>query len=902
MPSQIISAMSLNLKTPKRTLSKRKVKKRKPPLVTCYDLYSNGDRGRRDLCPNCINYLDLVPKTKPQSQMGIRHYGCHGPTFLLEDDTSVGTTEDTSVGTTEDIVDEVEVEVTPGQRCSHPSTNCVTDSTEDHQRKKLKRSHSSSSAHGSNATIPVTPAETSNTDSANGAMMRSGATLDQSVELEFCKERLSKLLSSLNNSEAEVSQYKVQLELYHKREDDYVDALRKATAQVEEERENAREKERKYEDALYQLRQKTALKYKRKIDKLTSELQQAQNALASANNKMSNVVTMYERDDPYAAAEILIKELTAKNVSPMNIANGFLEALFSRKRCRKTMVNFVLAQESHLAEVSTYFKNKMYQELKQKFTPWMCLRELDLVATVSFRGYEVIRRIEFSRLESSKYQRGLFKSRQELSRLSKLLESHGAEILPYELSSNSVKFDLRRAVPWLLKQFKLWSHVQRGELVTTAATVDGGELAWQLTQVSAGVKICDERAINPLTGQRLFGESGYDKVQSRYVCFPLYVHIAKDNSEFYSNHLASFFNELNAIEDENPLGLQFTQGADMCSLHKTVKRGGAMKNKNYACYCCSIHKDSLAKPNPARCQDCIALQMEEPCYHQQVSDEALMQRLKEDHDDMVSQYPYLLNFEFKNSRIRSGASAVRDNRSDNRHIDFDMINSSITSRLQFRSLLENELRLRNKPIHQQVEANRIELKELLLTEQQFLLLSNVLSETSLEGAMIKLEKAIPCLLHLENRISDTMITFLFRGGIQLVEESHGETEALMSSIELIFNERLFGQPGSPSNWKFPMNNDGTMGEIKLSNWRARRVVEHIEPLVTCCVTNAECKNKWIQVFQSFKNVIKVCVFCSLFISLFFATDDVLFNFFHVFLRHCNRSMTFQMQILLHSKS
>ncbi len=100
--------ISLNLKTPKRTLYKRKVKKRKPPLVTCYDLYSNGNRGRRDLCPNCISYLDLVPKTKPQSQMGIHHYGCHGPTSILDDDTSVGTTED--------IVDEVEVEVTPGQR------------------------------------------------------------------------------------------------------------------------------------------------------------------------------------------------------------------------------------------------------------------------------------------------------------------------------------------------------------------------------------------------------------------------------------------------------------------------------------------------------------------------------------------------------------------------------------------------------------------------------------------------------------------------------------------------------------------------------------------------------------------------------------------------------------------
>jgi hypothetical protein len=166
--------------------------------------------------------------------------------------------------------------------------------------------------------------------------------------------------------------------------------------------------------------------------------------------------------------------------------------------------------------------------------------------------------------------------------------------------------------------------------------------------------------------------------------------------------------------------------------------------------------------------------IEEPCYHQQVSDEALMQRLQEDYDNMVSQYPYQLNFQLMNSRICTGTSAVWDNWSDYHHINFDMINSSVTSRLQFCSLLENKLQLRNKPILEQVEANRIELKELLLIEQQFLLLSNVLSETSLEVAMIKLEKAIPCLLHLENRISDAMITFLFQWGIQLIKEIHGE--------------------------------------------------------------------------------------------------------------------------------
>ncbi len=103
--------------------------------------------------------------------------------------------------------------------------------------------------------------------------------------------------------------------------------------------------------------------------------------------------------------------------------------------------------------------------------------------------------------------------------------------------------------------------------------MDRGELAWKLTQISAGIKICDPRAIDPLTGRLLFGESGDENLQSPSLCFPLHVHIAKDNTEFYTTQLAGFFQDLNNMEDEHVGGLKFSQGADMCSLQKTVCHG-----------------------------------------------------------------------------------------------------------------------------------------------------------------------------------------------------------------------------------------------------------------------------------------------------------------------------------------
>jgi hypothetical protein len=79
------------------------------------------------------------------------------------------------------------------------------------------------------------------------------------------------------------------------------------------------------------------------------------------------------------------------------------------------------------------------------------------------------------------------------------------------------------------------------ERVIMAATADGGELSWNLTQMSAGVKIVDCRAKDPVSGELLFGETGYEKVQSKFHCYPLHIILAKDNKALYQTHLSTFF-------------------------------------------------------------------------------------------------------------------------------------------------------------------------------------------------------------------------------------------------------------------------------------------------------------------------------------------------------------------------
>ncbi len=128
-------------------------------------------------------------------------------------------------------------------------------------------------------------------------------------------------------------------------------------------------------------------------------------------------------------------------------------------------------------DIKEDIESKIYRNIPEKFSPWKCLLQLDLSATT------------------------------------RQMETYGATILPYEISKTMVKVDVLTATKFLRKKYKLWDHVENGEEVLLAATVDGGQLAWEIAQISAEIKICDEKSIDPQTGKPLFGESGCENVQ-----------------------------------------------------------------------------------------------------------------------------------------------------------------------------------------------------------------------------------------------------------------------------------------------------------------------------------------------------------------------------------------------------
>jgi hypothetical protein len=122
------------------------------------------------------------------------------------------------------------------------------------------------------------------------------------------------------------------------------------------------------------------------------------------------------------------------------------------------------------------------------------------------------------------------------------------------------------------------------------------------------------------------------------------------------------------MEDKNLGWLILAYPADMCSQCKTVKTGVAMKLSTYACYCCEVHKNDLAKANKELCGDCSQSGCN-TCYHHPILEEGLLHNLCMELEDLTKEWPHLVQYPFNSSKIKLGSS--RETSVDPRNIEYE---------------------------------------------------------------------------------------------------------------------------------------------------------------------------------------------------------------------------------------
>jgi hypothetical protein len=123
-------------------------------------------------------------------------------------------------------------------------------------------------------------------------------------------------------------------------------------------------------------------------------------------------------------------------------------------------------------------------------------------------------------------------------------------------------------------------------------------------------------------------------------------------------------------------------------------------------------------------------------------------------------------------------------------------------------------------------------------------------------------QAIPCVLHLENRVSLKTITMLIIDGVSaasqgtLFEHIASEVDRVaqyVSMVELIVNRSILGSETSPSQWRLPYDKqEKKVGTITLENWRSRNLVGQLELLVEVSVPCHIRKGKWQRLLPRYR--------------------------------------------------
>jgi hypothetical protein len=137
----------------------------------------------------------------------------------------------------------------------------------------------------------------------------------------------------------------------------------------------------------------------------------------------------------------------------------------------------------------------------------------------------------------------------------------------------------------------------------------------------------------------------------------------------------------------------------------------------------------------------------------------------------------------------------------------------------FNTLVNKELRLRRLPHSGNLEERRTRLKQHLLIEQKLAIIKEAISRTEegKDAALILIKQAIPCIMHLENRGGEKIITIgLSIGANKYQRENRTERlDGFVEQIENLVRTRILGTRVRPKQWRLPLNDEKKEVSIKM---------------------------------------------------------------------------------------
>ncbi len=413
---------------------------------------------------------------------------------------------------------------------------------------------------------------------------------------------------------------------------------------------------------------------------------------------------------------------------------------------------------------------------------------------LSLAGVEVLRRVD----ASGRYARGIIPSKSTLLRSARLVEATAENYCPFSMIGQTFQggkdenmdntntdgnhdsnigegfeFDAIKVTGTLFEAFGLMDEAKRRP-VELALTSDGAQLTNTLSHVAAGLKFNDIAMCDPTSKSPLLLHAPDSLVQSRNLCFPLRIVIAKDNKTTLDG-LRPLYNQFSNGEVATALECQsfrMSFPGDMKLQWGALDNGGAAKVKEQFCYICPCRSSTLHVPqDKTMCPLCKlkAPDNEDMCYHYPfMADPEVRGKLAEE--------LHLLNLLVEGA-INRNADANNEHPmyvrqpgevmigSDHLDIDFQPSQHGNDKALWAQNI-SRELARRSLPVTGTLSDRQQRLRGHLVDEQRSRDVTQMLADSEpKDQAMYLVLQAVVCILHLKNRIGLKSIESILRSGI-----------------------------------------------------------------------------------------------------------------------------------------
>jgi hypothetical protein len=585
--------------------------------------------------------------------------------------------------------------------------------------------------------------------------------------------------------------------------------------------------------------------------------------------------------------------LLRKTFCLLTQVNGQCRQRVSDEKLSLLVANLTWSNEFLSGLVRGHMITKVRQHIRQNvYSPDLVLRAMDLKGgQLSSHGIEVLLELDFPGVKRA--QNKVLPSPAALKRIAEVVEHYGNHICPFTTGflpnggGEFVEFDPKSVVSLIVKSFQL-EDIAKTRPVTLSQSIDGAQLNKRDTHVLYGMKVNDKAAICPVTKQPIFANPDKTTLQSRNNCFPLKMILARETKQIYQEFKVLFdmFKAEGTVEEsllgDAYLPINIATNCDMSAVWKGLGRGGAAKRNLNPCQCCEILSDNLVKPNTYVCNRwCRQFGRSETngewkCYHHDMLDEDRLQSMREEMEEVKRDLKELVQ-DMEEIAQQSYIKINEDPRSQsfgNAHNEITSIHYSLNEKTEdqvrmYSRYLTMDLMLRDLDTSGGIEERRERLQDSLVLEYSYSSLQSAINHGTkgTENALFIMINAVPCILHMENRVGLKILTRLLMAGLDnakkglLYADENSVNERMLlfiKGVENVLNTQAWGTVESPSQWQCSYNPaDKQIDIICLDNVRTRKAIYALDNLIDLCLPDDELATKWKICIGHYRNAMEL---------------------------------------------